>query len=220
MIFDVATERGVMHGNQMLTEIMYRQLLEHLGYARDLDLAELEITLEGEGRLDEFRATYKKLFPKKDWDKSKNLVAFAMNEASRVLHELEPDTYSSPDSWVKGARERADVSPNHLAERCKELTARRGEKRNLVFVIDEVGQFVARTVNKMLDLQGIVQALGRVGQGQFWVVVTSQEKLNELVGGLDDSRVELARLMDRFPLQVHLEPVSYTHLTLPTTPYV
>lgn len=213
VIFDVATERGVMHGNQMLTEIMYRQLLEHLGYASDLDLAELEITLEEEGRLDEFVETYKKLYPKKDWNKSKNLIAFAMNEASRVMHELEPETYSSPDSWIRGAKERADISPNHLAARCKELTARRGENRNLVFVIDEVGQFVARTVNKMLDLQGIVQALGRVGQGKFWVVVTSQEKLNELVGGLDDSRVELARLMDRFPLQVHLEPSDISEVT-------
>jgi len=213
VIFDVATERGVMHGNQMLTEIMYRQLLEHLGYASDLDLAELEITLEGEGRLDEFRKAYKRLYPKKDWNKSKNLIAFAMNEASRVMHELEPETYSSPDSWIRGAKERADISPNLLADRCKELTARRGENRNLVFVIDEVGQFVARTVNKMLDLQGIVQALGRVGQGKFWVVVTSQEKLNELVGGLDDSRVELARLMDRFPLQVHLEPNDISEVT-------
>ena len=213
VIFDVATERGVMHGNQMLTEIMYRQLLEHLGYASDLDLAELEITLEQEARLDEFKGTYKRLFPKKDWDRAKNLIAFAMNEASRVMHELEPDTFPSADSWIRGAKERADISPNHLADRCKELTARRGENRNLVFVIDEVGQFVARTVNKMLDLQGIVQALGRVGLGKFWVVVTSQEKLNELVGGLDDSRVELARLMDRFPLQVHLEPNDISEVT-------
>lgn len=213
VIFDVATERGVMHGNQMLTEIMYRQLLAHLRYASDLDLAELEITLESEGRLEEFKATYKRLYPKKDWDKAKNLIAFAMNEASRVMHELEPETYSSADSWIRGAKERADISPNHLADRCKELTARRGENRNLVFVVDEVGQFVARTVNKMLDLQGIVQALGRVGQGKFWVVITSQERLSELVGGLDDSRVELARLMDRFPLQVHLEPNDISEVT-------
>jgi hypothetical protein len=213
VIFDVATERGVMHGNQMLTEIMYRQLLGHLGYASDLDLAELEITLEGEGRLEEFKQVYKRLYPGKDWDKAKGLIAFAMNEASRVMHEMEPATYSSPDSWVKAAKERADISPNLLADRCKELCARRGENRSLVFVIDEVGQFVARTVNKMLDLQGIVQALGRVGQGKFWVVATSQEKLNELVGGLDDSRVELARLMDRFPLQVHLEPSDISEVT-------
>lgn len=213
VIFDVATERGVMHGNQMLTEIMYRQLLEHLGYAKDLDLAELEITLEGEGRLEEFKSVYHKLYPQKSWDKNKNLIAFAMNEASRVMHELDSQTYSSADSWIKAVKERADISPNLLAERCKELTARRGESSSLVFVVDEVGQFVARTVNKMLDLQGIVQALGRVGQGKFWVIVTSQEKLNELVGGLDDSRVELARLMDRFPLQVHLEPNDISEVT-------
>jgi hypothetical protein len=84
-----------------------------------------------------------------------------------------------------------------------------------VFVIDEVGQFVARDVQKMLDLQAVVQSLGRVGRGKIWLVVTSQEKLNELVGGLDDKRVELARLMDRFPqeLQVHLESSDISEVT-------
>ncbi|MCB1091991.1 MAG: BREX system P-loop protein BrxC, partial [Verrucomicrobiae bacterium] len=45
------------------------------------------------------------------------------------------------------------------------------------------------------------------------LIVTSQEKLTELVGGLDDRRVELARLMDRFPLQVHLEPSDISEVT-------
>jgi hypothetical protein len=58
----------------------------------------------------------------------------------------------------------------------------------------------------MLDLQAVVQSLGVKGRGKHWVVVTSQEKLGELVSGLDDKKIELARLMDRFPLQVHLEP--------------
>ena len=65
----------------------------------------------------------------------------------------------------------------------------------------------------MLDLQAVVQNLGRIGRGKMWVVVTSQEKLTELVGGLDDKRVELARLMDRFPLQVHLEPSDISEVT-------
>jgi hypothetical protein len=58
VIFDVATERGILSPNQRLTEIMYRLLLESLGYARDLDLAELEITLEGQGKLADFEARY------------------------------------------------------------------------------------------------------------------------------------------------------------------
>ena len=53
----------------------------------------------------------------------------------------------------------------------------------------------------------------RWAAASIWVVVTSQEKLTELVGGLDDQRVELARLMDRFPLQVHLEPSDISEVT-------
>ena len=212
VIFDVSTDRAVRGGDQALTEIVYRLFLQQLRYARDLDLAELEIALEGDGRLAQFTETYRSLF-NKDWDVAKARVAFALNEASRVMHVIEPSTYNAPDSWVKGAGKRADITPNLLAERCKLLMDRRKPGRSLVFVVDEVGQYVARDVQKMLDLQGIVQALGRVGRGRFWLVVTSQEKLNELVAGLDDRRIELNRLMDRFPLQVHLEPADISVVT-------
>jgi hypothetical protein len=100
-----------------------------------------------------------------------------------------------------------------LAERCTELMKRQRPNQSLMFVVDEVGQFVARDVQKMLDLQAIVQSLGRVGRGRHWVTVTSQEKLGELVGGLDDRRIELARLMDRFATQVHLEPSDISEVT-------
>jgi iron-sulfur cluster repair protein YtfE (RIC family) len=151
----------------------------------------------------------------KDWDVEKGKVAFALGQASRVMHELDTQTYSAADSWVRSVKDRADVSPNALAERALKLMNRRFPDRSLVFVIDEVGQFVARDVQKMLDLQGIVQAIGRAGRGKMWVVVTSQERLSDVVGGIDDKRVELARLMDRFPqeLQVHLEPSDISEVT-------
>lgn len=212
VVFDVSTDRGVM-GNQTLTEIMYRSFLEHLGYSRDLDIAELEISLEEDGRLEEFYAAYERIYPDKEWDVQKDRPAFALGYASKVMHELDPATYPEVDSWKQGARERADISPGLLADRCKALMERRRDGQTLVFVVDEVGQFVARDVQKMLDLQGIVQSLGRVGRGKMWLVVTSQEKLTELVGGLDGQQVELARLMDRFPLQVHLEPSDISEVT-------
>jgi hypothetical protein len=214
VIFDVSTDRGIRSGTQTITEIMYRLFLQSLGYARDLDLSELEITLEQQGRLEGFKERYVELFDK-DWDTNKGLIAFAMQEASRVMHELDPKTYVTADSWRDSVKNRADITPGLLAERCKELMNRQKPGYSLVFVIDEVGQFVARDVQKMLDLQAVVQSLGRVGRGTTWLVVTSQEKLNELVGGLDDKRVELARLMDRFPqnLQVHLEPSDISEVT-------
>ncbi|WFU44131.1 BREX system P-loop protein BrxC [Bradyrhizobium sp. CB82] len=212
VIFDVSTDRGIRSGNQTLTEIMYGLFLQSLGYAKDLDLSELEIGLEEKGQLDRFEEEYKRLF-KKDWAAEKGKVAFALSEASRVLNSLDPETYPMADSWVKAVKNKADITPGKLAERAGELMQRRQPGRSLMFVVDEVGQFVARDVQKMLDLQAIVQSLGVKGRGKLWVVVTSQEKLGELVSGLDDKKIELARLMDRFPLQVHLEPSDISEVT-------
>jgi hypothetical protein len=212
VIFDVSTDRGIRSGNQTLTEIMYGLFLQSLGYSKDLDLSELEIALESERRLPEFETTYQTRFGK-DWNADKGLLAFSLGRASEVMHLLEPKTYPAADSWVKGIKQRADISPGKLAERATELMKRRRPGQSLMFVVDEVGQFVARDVQKMLDLQAVVQNLGAKGRGKHWVVVTSQEKLGELVSGLDDKKIELARLMDRFPLQVHLEPSDISEVT-------
>ncbi|MEQ1801910.1 MAG: BREX system P-loop protein BrxC [Gammaproteobacteria bacterium] len=214
VIFDVSTDRGIRSGNQTLTEIMYGLFLHSLGYSKDLDLSELEIALESERRLSQFEDSYRTRFSK-EWNADKGLLAFSLGRASEVMHLLEPKTYPAADSWVKGIKQRADISPGKLAERANELMKRRRPGQSLMFVVDEVGQFVARDVQKMLDLQAIVQSLGVKGRGKHWVVVTSQEKLGELVSGLDDKKIELARLMDRFPveLQVHLEPSDISEVT-------
>jgi hypothetical protein len=212
VIFDVSTDRGIRSGNQTLTEIMYGLFLQSLGYSKDLDLSELEIALEGEARLPEFEVVYRQRFSK-DWNADKGLLAFSLGRASEVMHLLEPKTYPMADSWVKGVKQRSDISPGKLADRANELMKRRRPGQSLMFVVDEVGQFVARDVQKMLDLQAVVQSLGVKGRGKHWVVITSQEKLGELVSGLDDKKIELARLMDRFPLQVHLEPSDISEVT-------
>lgn len=212
VIFDVSTDRGIKSGNQTLTEIMYRLFLQSLGYSKDLDLSELEIALEASGQLQKFTSRYSEEF-KKGWDEDKGLVAFSLGRASKVMHLLEPSTYPQADSWVKGVKDKADITPGKLAERATELMKRRQPGKSLMFVVDEVGQFVARDVQKMLDLQAVVQNLAIKGRGKHWVVVTSQEQLSELVSGLDDKKIELARLMDRFPLQVHLEPSDISEVT-------
>ena len=82
VIFDVSTDRGIRSGSQTLTEIMYGLLLQSLGYSKDLDLSELEIALESEGRLELFERTYKERF-NKDWNTDKGLLAFSLGRGER-----------------------------------------------------------------------------------------------------------------------------------------
>lgn len=221
VIFDVSMDRGVRTANDRLTEIMYRALLRELGYAEDFDLADMEITLEGDGRLKKFEEEFKKQHGD-EWRKRRQL-GLAINEASAVLHKLDDKTYPSAESYAMATgKGRADVDPNKLARRAFELTAKRYPGKALIFIIDEVGQYVSRSVDKMLDLQAIIQAFGVEGKNRterheavspFWIVVTAQEKLNEVVTALDSKRIELARLQDRFRIPVDLKQSDIAEVT-------
>jgi len=221
VIFDVSMDRGVRVANERLTEIIYKALLRELGYAEDFDLASLEITLEGDRKLEAFQQTFEKMYGQA-WEK-RRLLGLALNEASAVLNKIDPHTFETVDSYANSVgRGRADIDPNTLAKRAYALISRRLPGHALIFIIDEVGQYVSRSVDKMLDLQAIVQALGiesknRVEHKQAvspcWIVVTSQEKLDEVVNALDSKKIELARLQDRFRVTIDLKQSDISEIT-------
>src|SRR5437868_4299862 len=214
IFFDIAKEQDTRRVTQRISEFLYVVLLRHLDYAEDFDIAELEIELEAEGKLDEFTKTCKKLH-KQEW-KMIRKGAQRISRASAVLHEIDPKTYATADSWTQSQRNRdTSITLTKVVERCFELVGRRRPGKALVWVIDEVGQHVARSDDKIEDLRAVVQEFGLVGRNLVkakklsapaWMIVTSQEKLEEVVSALDSKRVQLAKLQDRFRHRVDLAP--------------
>jgi hypothetical protein len=200
---DLSSSRNVAKEGEAVVLPLYRELLAQLDYSRNLALAELEITLEGDGRLDGFISAFKSATGH-DWVARRD-KALALNEASRALHELDSSTYPSADSYAK-TRPEVEVTNNWFAKRALDiLSRRRAGLSRVMFVVDEVGQYVSRSVHRMLDLQGLAQAFQKE-EGRLWLIATGQETLEDVVGALGDKRVELARVRDRFPLTVDLVP--------------
>jgi hypothetical protein len=205
ILFEVAKEADTRKVTQRIAELIYTVLLRELDYAEDFDIAELEITLEEEGRLEQFIQLAEK--DGKAWRQTRT-GSHKINRASAILHELEPTTYSSPDSWAKSFRnQEATITVRKVVERTFELWGRRRPGKALAFIIDEVGQHVARSGDKIEDLRATIEEFGKVGKNLLkarkisapcWIVVTSQEKLDEVVAAIDSKRIELAKLQDRF----------------------
>src|SRR5205809_4759514 len=214
ILFEVAKEADTRKVTQRIAELMYTVLLRDLGYSEDFDIAELEIELEAEGKLPEFIATCKTLL-NKDWEIVR-AGAQKLSRASAILNKLDPATYPSADSWSHAQRNRdASISVSKVVERTFELWGRRRKGKALVFIIDEVGQHVARSGDKIEDLRATIEEFGKVGKNLLkarkitatcWIVVTSQEKLDEVVAAIDSKRVELAKLQDRFHYRIDLAP--------------
>ena len=202
---DLSQSTNVLNEAEAVVLPVYRALLETLGYSRDLTLAELEYTLEGRGQLAAFEEAFAQVTGgARTWEDSRHVI-LAKNEASHALHLLEPDTYPSPDSWARTAS-MPEVTENWFAKRAVELLERRGRGAvRLVFVVDEAGQYVARSIDRMRHLQGLAQAIQKE-RGKLWLVVTSQERLNDVVDSLEGRQIELARAIDRFPIRIDLLP--------------
>lgn len=200
---DLSAGTHVLREGESIVLPLYRELLSQLGYSREPRLAELEFTLEGDGDLEEFEQLFEQANDGKVWRERRH-KALAANEASAAMHLLRHAVYNEPDSWARGSSQYPELTANTFAARALELLERRRpDAKRIVFIVDEVGQYVATDVHRMLDLQGIAQAFQKE-DGKLWLVATSQEALEEVVSALGGKRVELARVQDRFPIRVDL----------------
>ncbi|HEV8712698.1 MAG TPA: BREX system P-loop protein BrxC, partial [Candidatus Binatia bacterium] len=214
ILFEVAKERDTRKVTERIAELMYTVLLRELDYAEDFDIAELEIELEERDKLNDFIATCNRLYPD-GWGKVRK-SATKLSRASRVLHEIDPNTFATPDSWAHTQKGRdSAITVSRVVERTFDLMSRRRPGKALVFIIDEVGQHVARSGDKIEDLRATVEEFGKIGKNLLkarkinapcWIVVTSQEKLDEVVAAIDSKRVDIAKLQDRFRYRVDLAP--------------
>jgi len=215
IMFDIANTTYIRKGGkELISEVMYRALLENLGYSKDFDVAELEIWLEQSGRYEQFLSSYNELYQDVPWEEARN-GAEKMGRASAVMHRLDPATYPDVLTWRNSVRGKSvDFSVEDFVNRVFELSERRLKGKSLVFIVDEVGQYVGRSDAKLEDLRVVIEGLGkesknRLNRGEIiapvWVIVTSQERLQDVINTIDEKNVKFPRLLDRF-LPVDLSP--------------
>jgi len=203
VLVDLLSSRNVLNEGESIVLPLYRALLDRLGYSTVIQLAEQEIRLEKKGLYEEFAARYQELYGQ-SWSSDQH-DPLAKSEMSRVLHDLEPATFQTPDSF---ARSQFDIviDAQWLADRALLLLDRRGQgATRVLFIVDEAGQYVARDVHRVGDLQGIAEAF-QARRGRLWLMATSQQRLEDIVESLEGNRSELARVKDRFPIKIDLLP--------------
>ncbi len=222
VMFDVQKDRAGQSGPD-ISPFVYRVLLRHLGYAEDFDLAELEIELEAEGRLQEFVERFDRRYAADDerasWTRRGRKGTQVWNRTGVILNEMDPDTYPTSESFAQTlVQNRVQVTPRMLVERSFELMERRRPGKALTFIIDEVGQYVAYNEARLENLRAVVEEFGREGKNRIrarripapaWFVVTSQERLDDVTSAIgDETRVLIAKVRDRFRHEVDLSPAD------------
>jgi hypothetical protein len=216
-MFDVQVDLSVQTNSEQIAEVMYRVLLRTLDYAEDYDISELEIELEGEKKLDEFQTLCRRDY-EDEWRKiRKGSQKYA--RASALLRRLEPKTYASTETWLEMVKHRPShgLTVKDIVEKCFDLCALRRPGKAFAFVVDEMGQYVASGGERLENLRAVVEQFGkesldrlkaRTIPGPAWIIVTSQEKLQDVYDLRASERIDLPKLQDRFRHQIDLSPAD------------
>ena len=210
---DLGTDQLAESAGESVANVLYLNVLKALGFSREKKVAELELRLERDGFYDAFKRAYTARYPDKEpWLEVHNDPTLAVLRASALVPAIYPDDYKSPSDFRQLA-----VQPiqnvAELAGRMIGLIRRYRECDNIVFFVDEVGQYVAPRQELILTLDGFARALKELGEGRVWFVATAQQKLDEISEKATINSPELFKLRDRFPINVDLEATDIRTIT-------
>lgn len=154
-------------------------------------LADLERRLTEEGRFDAFRERFEEEYGD-PWEESRQDFDFIQDTVVAVLADMGFMTESAARNWCEKATEQYQISIEEFARRVKSYIDKKGNNHHVVFLVDEIGQYIGEDSRLMLNLQTVTEELGKECRGKAWVIVTSQQDIDSItkVKGNDFSKIQ------------------------------
>ena len=154
-------------------------------------LADLERRLTEEGRFAEFKEKFEEVYGDA-WEDSRQDFDFIQDDVVDVLTAMDFMSEAAARNWCEKASEPYQISIEDFAKRVKAFIERKGNNHHVVFLVDEIGQYIGEDSKLMLNLQTVTEELGKECMGKAWVIVTSQQDIDSVtkVKGNDFSKIQ------------------------------
>ena len=194
MLFNIDSKGSakVGSGKEAIVEVFMKVFNEMQGYCGSIPyLAEFERQLDNEGRFEEFKEKFEELAGA-PWEKKRQAFAVIQDKIVKTIVSMDFMSEEAARNWCKNAKGSYDLSIEKFVSLVKEYCERKGPNHHVIFLVDEIGQYIADDTQLMLNLQTIVEDLGTACRGKAWVIVTSQEDIDSITKtkGNDFSKIQ------------------------------
>ncbi len=175
-----------------IVKVFMRVFNDMLGYCGSIPwVADIERQMDIDGTYEEFKKTFEEISgrswvsTREDFYYEEDAIVEALSKATRMSME-------AARGWYNKAEENYTLSVEKFAKRVKEYILSKGKNHHVVFLVDEIGQYIGDNSQLMLNLQTVVEDLGTECKGRAWVIVTSQQDIDSVtkVRGNDFSKIQ------------------------------
>src|SRR5690554_649797 len=187
--------------------VFYKVFYDHLGYyGFQPHVAEFEMWVDKQGHY----ATFKEKFKEKhgaSWEVARMdyFDPLVTDNIAEVLGELNNTDPAKYETILDDLEDKEKQSIEDFCNRVQNYIATKPKGFRVNFFVDEVGQYISDNTKLMLNLQTIAETLATKTKGSTWILVTSQEDMEKVVGDMNKSQQnDFSRIQARFKIKIPL----------------
>ena len=204
ILFNIDIVGSKNKNSTAVLQVFAKMFYNHCGYfGENLKVALMEQYIDGEGKYEDFKAAFEK-YKGKSWEEQRRAFAFVGKEVRAALVETLGISEEDAQMWYANKKDE-NYSIETLVKDIKAYVDKKPEGYRLMFMADEVGQYVGGDTSLLLNLQSLVEAIGSQCQGKVWIICTGQEAIDEIIKAREN---EFSRIQARFNTRLSLTSSS------------
>ena len=188
-----------------LLDVFIKVFNKHRGYYPKIGyIAQLEKDLDKQGIYEAFKKKFKEISGE-SWENGREAIWLEIESFALALSQVKNISIDDAKKLIEQYEKNYSVSIEDFAKEVDEYIQTKPKNFRLHFMVDEIGQFIGDNTELMLNLQTIVESLATIAKARAWVIVTSQEDLEKLVGVQTDRiSQDFSKILGRFDIKINL----------------
>ena len=195
ILFNIDSKANTANkGDEQIVNIFMRAFNDMRGYLGDVFwIADLEEDLEEKGLYEPFKTEFERINGE-TWEERRVAYGFEQDDIIEALANCGSMSREAAARLFENDGASYTFSVEKFAKKLDKYCKSKGKDHQVIFLVDEVGQYIGENSELMLNLQTIVEELGTKLRGKAWVAVTSQADIDtvtkEHVKGYDFSKIQ------------------------------
>lgn len=205
ILFNIDSKASSNDAGNPILSVFLRVFNEHQGFSGDHPhIAHMERHLEQKGVYQAFKDAFAES-TSSQWEDERDGYQFYQDDIEGAIAKALNLSADAAHKWFEESEETFSVSVENFCHWVKEYLDAQGPEHRMVFMVDEVGQFIGSDTRLMLTLQTITENLGTICNGRAWIVVTSQADMEAVLGDLTSSKAnDFSKIAGRFKTRLSL----------------
>lgn len=202
---DSKSEMAGKENKDAIVSVFLKVFNELMGfYGANPHIADLERNLYYDGRYDEFKAKFEEEAGE-PWTEARNEFDYSQDEVVNVLVDMGIMSEEAARNLCEKAFTPYSISIEDFARMIKKYADSKGPNHHVVFLVDEIGQYIGEDSRLMLNLQTVTEDLGTACQGKAWIIVTSQQNIDSVIKVKGN---DFSKIMGRFDTRLSLSSAN------------